>query len=97
MVVLSRQPQAKRTLSWTPLVTKQDPMQPSQNSLPSPMSPAGLLSVEKLQSKIKFNQRSGGKNAKAKENSQTGPNSNSLAIKQSQGSLVPPQGLHIIF
>ena len=62
------------------------------------MSSACLLSVEKLQSKIKFNQRSEkNKNTKAKENSQTGPNSNSLAIKQSQGSLVPPQGLHIIF
>ena len=36
-------------------------------------------------------------NTKTKENSQRRPNSNSLVMKQSQGSLVPSQGLSIIF
>ena len=41
---------------YTSVVIEQDPMKPSQNRL-LPMSSPCLLSVEKLKSKSKFNQR----------------------------------------
>ena len=44
--------------------------------------------------KSKFNQRNG-KNAETKESSQAGQDY-SLATKQNQGLLVPPQGLQIL-
>ena len=43
-------------IHYTSVVIEQDPMKPSQNR-PPPMSSPCLLSVEKLKSKSKFNQR----------------------------------------
>ena len=70
-------------------------MEPSWDR-PTRMSSACLLTVEKLQPEIKFNQRNE-KNAETEKSSQTGQNNKDLVIKQSQGPLVPPQGLQVIF
>ena len=69
-------------------VTEQNPMKSSQNRSP-PMSSACLLSIEELWSKNKFNQSS---EKIHKGKSQARQNNNTLAIKQSQGPLVLPQG-----
>ena len=67
-------------------------MRPSQNR-PSPIS-ACFLSIEKL---VKGQTQSEkGENAERKENSEARQYNNTLAIKQSQGPLAPPQGLQII-
>ena len=57
---------------------------------PSPRVLSLTLSVEKLEPRNKFNQRS---EKMQKQRSQTGQNNNSLVSKQSQGPLVPSQGL----
>lgn len=57
-----------------------------------PNTSSYLWSVDRLQPKDEFNQRSE-KNAEAKESRLTGQNNNSLVIKQSQRPLVSPQGL----
>ena len=63
----------------------------SRTSWFSPLSSTCLLSAGKLQ---RTNWIEKWENAEAKENRQTRPNSNSLAIRQSQRPLVPPpQGL----
>lgn len=79
--------------SFKDVVTEQDPRKPSQKRPPS-LSSVCLLSVEKLQSRNMFNQEV--RKWRKEENSQARQNS-TLAIKQSQGSLVLPQGLQIIF
>ena len=55
------------------------------------MSSACLLFVEKLESKNKFNEIT--EKMQREKNRQARQNNNTLAIKQSQGPLVFPQGL----
>ena len=55
------------------------------------MSSVCLLSVEKLESKNKFNHIT--EKMQREKNSQPRQDNNTLAIKQSQGPLVFPQGL----
>ena len=71
------------------LVTEQDPIRSSQNKFP-PMYSTCLLFSQRINS-IRLTRKC------RKENSQAKQKNNSLAIKQSQGPLVPPQGLQIIF
>ena len=66
-------------------------MGPSQNR-PPPMSSVCLLSVKKNFSQ-RINLIREVKNVERKENSQARQRNNTLAIKQSQGPLVLPQGL----
>ena len=63
-------------------------------SLP-PMSSACLLSAEHFSQRISLSEK--WEHVETKENSQRRPSNNSLVIKHSQGPLVPPQGLQIIF
>ena len=65
----------------------------SSQNRPPPMSSVCLLSVEKLWSKNKFNQRSE-KMQKERKTSQARQNNNSLDIQKSQGPFILPQGLY---